>query len=69
MAAMSRIDDGTPAENHRSGSNLPPAFAFQAMGVPPGSMTLTSLCDGIPPVYARFIAKAFIGQAERRGAA
>ena len=34
------------------------------MGVPPGSMTLTSLCDGIPPVYARFIAKAFIGQAE-----
>jgi hypothetical protein len=46
--------------NHRSGSNLPPAFAFQAMGVPLKSMTLTSLCDSIPPAYARFIAKAFI---------
>ena len=33
-------------KNHRSGSNLPVEFAFTAMGVPLGSMTLTSLCDG-----------------------
>jgi DNA (cytosine-5)-methyltransferase 1 len=47
-------------KNHRSGSNLPLEFGFIAMGVPLGSMTLTSLCDGIPPVYSRFIAEAFL---------
>lgn len=52
-------------ENHRSGSNLPLEFGFAAMGVPLGSMTLTSLCDGIPPTYSRFIAEAFLAALRR----
>jgi DNA (cytosine-5)-methyltransferase 1 len=47
-------------KNHSSGSNLPLEFAFIAMGVPLGSMTLTSLCDGIPPAFSKFIAEAFL---------
>ena len=47
-------------KNHRSGSKLPLEFAFAAMGVPLGSMTLTSLCDGVPPAYSRFVAEAFL---------
>ena len=47
-------------KNHRSGSNLPLEFAFIAMGVPPRSMTLTSLCDGIPPAFSKFVAEAFV---------
>jgi DNA (cytosine-5)-methyltransferase 1 len=53
-----------PGTNHRSGSNLPWPFAFAAMGVPPWSMTLTSLCDGIPPAFAKFIAEAFLMRAK-----
>jgi hypothetical protein len=30
------------------------------MGVPLGSMTLTSLCDSVPPIYARFVAEAWL---------
>ena len=48
-------------KNHRSGSNLPLEFAFTAMGVPLGSMTLTSLCDGIPPAFSQFVVEALLG--------
>jgi DNA (cytosine-5)-methyltransferase 1 len=45
--------------NHKSGSNLPWAHAFIAMGVPVGSMTLAELSEAIPPAYSRFIVEAF----------
>ena len=54
-------------KNHKSGSNLPWAHAFIAMGVPVGSMTLAELSEAIPPVYAKFIAEAWLRQ--RAGAA
>jgi DNA (cytosine-5)-methyltransferase 1 len=46
--------------NHKSGSNLPWAHAFIAMGVPVGSMTLAELSDAIPPAYSRFVAEQWL---------
>jgi DNA (cytosine-5)-methyltransferase 1 len=46
--------------NHRSGSNLPREHGFAAMGVPVGSMTLDELSEAVPPIYARYVAEAWL---------
>jgi DNA (cytosine-5)-methyltransferase 1 len=50
--------------NHKSGSNRPREHGFIAMGVPVGSMTLMELSEAIPPIYARFVAEAFLKDRE-----
>jgi hypothetical protein len=54
---------GGPNPEHQSGSNLSWEDQFVLMGVPVGSMTLDELSEGIPPIYARYIAEAWMKQA------
>jgi hypothetical protein len=49
-------------------SNPPSELGFVAMGVPVGSMTLTELCDAIPPAYSRFVAEAWLRSVENAAA-
>jgi DNA (cytosine-5)-methyltransferase 1 len=51
-------------KNHRSGSNVPPALAFKAMGIRLGTMTVAEISDAIPPAYARFVAEAWLRSVE-----
>jgi hypothetical protein len=46
--------------NHKSVSNLPREYAFHAMGVPEGSMTLAELSESIPPIYSSHIAETWL---------
>jgi hypothetical protein len=56
--------------NHRSGSNVPRAIGFAAMGIPLGSMTNAEISDAIPPAFSKFIAEQWLqsrpGAARRR---
>ena len=58
--AHNRDRSRAPGTNHRSGSNLPWAYGFVALGVPVGSMTLAELSDAIPPAYSRFVAEQWL---------
>jgi DNA (cytosine-5)-methyltransferase 1 len=51
---------GRGGKNHVSGSNVPSALGYKAMGIPFGSMTVAEISDAIPPSYSRFIAEAWL---------
>jgi DNA (cytosine-5)-methyltransferase 1 len=50
--------------NHRSGSNLPPEHGYAAMGI--DWMTTAELSEAIPPIYAKFIAEAWLAMIARQ---